>query len=160
MGSEEAQPGFSYSRPLRHFRNPSEMVLKDEETSLCAGGCFIFFFYLSQLSKKIGSEPSSRHSWLGVQPLLCQLCCLSVGQWALYRSQKRAGPLCGLYCQLPPGLLSLPNLFVLLLSQNKDCGAAANDVVSKLKRGHHSDGGGCQGTRRMKTLYERTGKGH
>ncbi|VFV23051.1 Hypothetical predicted protein [Lynx pardinus] len=36
--------------------------------------------------------------------------------------------------------LSAKSVCALSLSPNKDCGAAANDVVSKLKRGHHSDG--------------------
>lgn len=63
------------------------------------------------------------------------------------RPHRAASPLAG--CQA---------LCALSLSPNKDRAAAANDVVSTLKRGHHSDGGGCQGSPRGEILPEWTGK--
>lgn len=55
------------------------------------------------------------------------------------RSRERAGPPGGSTAG-PPAARSAKSVCALSLSANKDRGAAANDVVSKLKRGHHSDG--------------------
>lgn len=55
------------------------------------------------------------------------------------RSRERAGPPGGSTAG-PPAARSAKCVCALSLSANKDRGAAANDVVSKPKRGHHSDG--------------------